>query len=214
MARTDQDFVDGLALDIFSPSNRTLVVTNNTSPLPGTFVTGSSGEGFVSLSQYSWIVKFNETADDLIAKIELPYDPALLKMHGVDVSNTYVGTLARDRKSWVISESQRNVHVTENKTRIIKMTSLDGEYMLLGRKSEDIANIFVQYGQGPTRTVNVTAGAGIQEAEYIDGLRFSIKSAKPFMMNVDIPFKVNETALPAGTIPLSTALYVQTLLPA
>ena len=103
---------------------------------------------------------------------------------------------------------------TENKTRIIKMTSLDGEYMLLGRKSEDIANIFVQYGQGPTRTVNVTAGAGIQEAEYIDGLRFSIKSAKPFMMNVDIPFGVNETALPAGTIPLSTALYVQTLLPA
>ena len=96
---------------------------------------------------------------------------------------------------------------TENKTRIIKMTSLDGEYMLLGRKSEDVANIFVQYGQGPTRTVNVTAGAGIQEAEYIDALRFSIKSAKPFIMNVDIPFGVNETALPAGTIPLSTATY-------
>lgn len=111
MARTDQDFVDGLALDLFSPTNRTLVVTNNTSPLPGNFVTGSSGEGFISLSNYSWIIKFNETAQDLIAKIELPYDPSALKGRSVDVSNTYVGTLAKDKKSWIVSETQRNVHV-------------------------------------------------------------------------------------------------------
>jgi hypothetical protein len=111
MARTDQDFVDGLALDLFSPTNRTLVVTNNTSPLPGNFVTGSSGEGFINLSKYSWIIKLNETAKDLIAKIELPYDPVALRQQGVDISNTYVGTLASDGKSWVIAETQRNVHV-------------------------------------------------------------------------------------------------------
>lgn len=114
MQRTDQDFVDGLALDLFSPVNRTLVVTNNTSPLPGNFVTGSSGEGFVNLSKYSWIIKFNETADDLIAKIELPYDPDALKKQGVDISNTYVGKLAADGKSWVVSESQRNVHMYDH----------------------------------------------------------------------------------------------------
>jgi hypothetical protein len=34
MERTDQDFKDGLALDLFSPKNRTLVVKQNTSPLP------------------------------------------------------------------------------------------------------------------------------------------------------------------------------------
>jgi len=111
MVRTDQDFVDGLALDLFSPVNRTLVVTQNTSPLPGNFVTGSTGEGFVNLSNYSWIIKMNETARDLIAKVELPYDPVALQQQGVDVSNTYVGTLAADKKSWIISESQRNVHV-------------------------------------------------------------------------------------------------------
>jgi hypothetical protein len=54
------------------------------------------------------------------------------------------------------------------------MTSLDGEYLLVGRKTVDTSNIFVQYGQGATRTVNVTGGAGIQEAEFVDGLRFSI----------------------------------------
>lgn len=111
MARTDQDFTDGLALDLFSPTNRTLVVTNNTSPLPGNFVQGSSGEGFTSLSKYSWIIKMNETAQDLIAKVELPYDPVALQQQGFDVSNTFVGKLAPDGKAWVISEQQRNVHV-------------------------------------------------------------------------------------------------------
>ncbi|KAK9446250.1 hypothetical protein VB005_00095 [Metarhizium brunneum] len=209
MARTDQDFVDGLALDLFSPRNRTLVVTNNSSPLPGTFVTGTTGEGFVNLSKYSWVVKLNETADDLIAKIELPYDPVALAGQGVQVANTYVGKLAKDKKSWVISETQRNVHVTENKTRIIKMTSLDGEYMLLGRKSEDTSNIFVQYGQGATRTVNITGGAErIQEAEFVDGLRFRVQSAKAFALNADIPFGVNDKAMPEHAVPLNSFAWV------
>ncbi|KAM5379440.1 hypothetical protein ACJZ2D_004138 [Fusarium nematophilum] len=186
MERTDQDFVDGLALDLFSPSNRTLVVKQNSSPLPGNFIVGSSGEPFVALSNYSWVIKLNETANDLIAKVELPYDPVALQEMGIDQGNTYVGTLAADGKSWIVSESQRNVHVSENKTRIIKMTSFDGECMLLGRKTADISNLFVQYGQGATRTVNVTGGSGTQEAEFVDGLRFSIKSSQSFTMNVDI----------------------------
>ncbi|KAM4056005.1 putative paired amphipathic helix protein sin3a protein [Hirsutella rhossiliensis] len=208
MERTDQDFVDGLALDLFSPVNRTLVVTNNTSPLPGNFVTGSSGEGFVNLSKYSWIVKFNESAQDLIAKIEVPYDPSALKEQGIDVSNTYVGTLAADGKSWMVSEAQRNVHISENKTRIIKMTSLDGEYMLLGRKSEDTTNIFVQYGQGATRTVNATEGDRFQEAEFVDGLRFKIKSAQSFPMNVDLANGVDKASLPENTISLNSFAWV------
>jgi hypothetical protein len=83
------------------------------------------------------------------------------------------------------------------------MTSLDGEYMLLGRKSVDSSNIFVQYGQGATRTVNITGGAGIQEAEFVDGLRFSVAATTSFAMNVDIPNGVEPAALPENTIPLS-----------
>ncbi|KAI5460420.1 hypothetical protein BGZ63DRAFT_454703 [Mariannaea sp. PMI_226] len=210
MARTDQDFVDGLALDLFSPTNRTLVVTTNMSPLPGIFVAGSSGEGFINLSNYSWVIKLNETANDLIAKIELPYDPSSLKELGIDMANTYVGTLAMDKKSWVVSEYRET---TENKTRIIKMTSLDGEYMLLGRKSEDIANIFVQYGQGATRTVNITGGNATQEAEFIDGLRLSIRSAQAFTLNMDIPFGVNEVDMPNDTIALINRDILATKIP-
>jgi hypothetical protein len=111
MERTDQDFVDGLALDLFSPLNRTLVVTKNPRPLSGRFVSGSTGAPFEALSKYSYVVQMNETANDLIAKIELPYDPVALQKIGIDQSNTYVGTLAADKKSWVVSESQRNVHM-------------------------------------------------------------------------------------------------------
>jgi len=111
MDRTDQDFVDGLALDLFSPTNRTVVVQQNLQPLDGRFVTSSFGEPFMALSNYSYVVKVSDKAQDLIAKIELPYDPIAVAKMGVDFRNTYVGTLAADGKSWVISESQRNVHV-------------------------------------------------------------------------------------------------------
>jgi hypothetical protein len=161
MERTDQDFKDGLALDLFSPKDRTLVVKQNNSPLPAQFITGTTGEPFVALSTYSYIIQMNETANDLIAKIEIPYDPVQLKKMGVEEANTYVATLAPNKMSWVIDETTRNVHRSENNTRIIKMTSMDGEYLLVGRQTVDTSNIFVQYGQGATRTVNMTGGSGL-----------------------------------------------------
>jgi hypothetical protein len=86
---------------------------------------------------------------------------------------------------------------------MIKMTLLDGEYMLLGRRTEDISNIFVQYGQGATRTVNLTGGIGIQEAEFIDGLRFTIESDEAFTMNVDIKNGISQDVLSSNTTSLS-----------
>jgi len=214
MQRTDQDFQDGLALDLFSPKNRTLVVRQNTKALPGSFVTGSFGEPFIALSTYSYIIKMNETANDLIAKIEIPYDPVKLNKLDVQEGNTYVGRLADDGLSWVIDETTRNVHRSENNTRIIKMTSLDGEYMLLGRQSVDISNIFVQYGQGATRTVNITGGPGRQEAEFIDGLRFSMVSQARLTMNVDITNGIDPASLPPGTLSLNSyAWTVNTSMP-
>lgn len=70
MERTDQDFKDGLALELFSPKNRTLVVKQNTFPLGAQFVTGNSGSPFIALSNYSYIITMNETANDLMAKID------------------------------------------------------------------------------------------------------------------------------------------------
>jgi hypothetical protein len=208
MERTDQDFQDGLALDLFSPKNRTLIVKQNTSPLGAQFVTGTTGEPFVALSNYSYLIQMNETANDLIAKIEVPYDPSMLNAMGIQEANTYVATLAPDKRSWIVNDATRNVHRSENNTRIIKMTSLDGEYLLVGRKTVDTSNIFVQYGQGATRTVNVTGGAGIQEAEFVDGLRFSVQAGKALTMNVDLKQGIDPTTLPANTQSLNSFMWV------
>jgi hypothetical protein len=208
MERTDQDFKDGLALDLFSPKNRTLTVKQNASPLPAQFITGGNGEPFVALSNYSYIIQMNETANDLIAKIEVPYDLASLNKMGVQEANTYVATLALDKMSWVVNDATRNVHRSENNTRIIKMTSLDGEYLLVGRQTVDTGNIFVQYGQGATRTVNMTGGPGLQEAEFIDGYRFSVQTNQSMTMNVDIEEGINPGTLPANTVSLNSFSWV------
>lgn len=208
MERTDQDFQDGLALDLFSPKNRTLVVKQNKSPLGAQFITGNSGEPFIALSNYSYIIQMNETANDLIAKIEIPYDLEMLSKMGIPESNTYVATLSADNKSWAVNDATRNVHVSENNTRIIKMTSLDGEYRLVGRRTVDTSNVFVQYGQGATRTVNITGGPGVQEAEFIDGLRFSVQSGQAMTMNVDLKQGINTGTLPANTMSLNSFAWI------
>jgi hypothetical protein len=41
------------------------------------------------------------------------------------------------------------------------MASVDGEYLLVGRQTVDPSNILAQYGQGETRTVNMTDGQGM-----------------------------------------------------
>ena len=85
---------------------------------------------------------------------------------------------------------------SENKTRIIKLVSLDGEYMLLGRQTLDTANVFIQYGFGATRTMNVTAGKGVQYAEFVDGLQISLMSEKEMGINVDLKSNVSNDVVP------------------
>lgn len=203
MDRTDIDFVDGFAVDLLSPKNRTFVVAQNNQPLDGKFVSGTTGENFQAILPYSYVIKLNEPADDLISKVELPYEPTKLESAGFDPADTYVGKLAPDGKSWMIMENQRNIHKSENKTRIIKKTTLEGEYLLLGRRDIDSSNIFVQYGQGETRTANFTGGPGVQEAEFIDGLRFSVEADQPVRMNVEIKSLIDSSMLPQGMQPLS-----------
>lgn len=84
------------------------------------------------------------------------------------------------------------------------MTSLDGGYMLLGQQGPDIANIFVQYGQGATRTVNITGGGARQEAEFVDGLRFSMVAQTNLTMNIDLKNGIAPESLPPGAVALNS----------
>ncbi|KAH8679867.1 hypothetical protein BGZ60DRAFT_239019 [Tricladium varicosporioides] len=208
MERTDQDFKDGLRLDLMSPKNRTLVVGQNPNPLGAQFITGTTGQPFVALQNFSYVIQMNETANDLIAKVEIPYDTSILAKMGIEEANTYVATLAPDKRSWVVDDATRNVHRSENNTRIMKMTTIDGEYRLVGRRTIDSSNMFIQYGSGSNRMVNLTGGPGLQQAEFIDGLRFSIQCNEPINFNVELKEGVNPGTLPANTISLNSYAWI------
>jgi hypothetical protein len=89
-------------------------------------------EPLVALSNYSYIIKMNEKANSLIAKVEVPYNSATLNAKGALETSTYVATLLLDKYSWVVNDSTSNVDQSEDNTRISKMTSLNGENMLAG----------------------------------------------------------------------------------
>jgi hypothetical protein len=205
MADTLVRYKSGLVLEVLSPKDRSLMVSQNTTPLPGTFVSGaSSSTGFMALQPFSYVVKTSEPANDLIAEIELPFDKEALQQQGMIPSDTYVGKLAADGKSWMISETRRNILVSEGKTRMVRMTSLAGEYILLGRKnSAQEANIFIQYGVAPQNSVNITSGPGKQVAEWQDGLRFSVESDKAMNLNVEIKAPLPPNVIPANMMSLS-----------
>lgn len=84
-----------------------------------------------------------------------------------------------------------------------QMTSLDGEYVILGRKGTDSGNIFVPYGTGAQFSANFTGGPGRQDVEFIDGLRFAVQSEFPLRMNVDLKYPLDEKDIPEGMMSLS-----------
>lgn len=176
-------------------------------PLNAQFVSGANGESFVGIQNYSYVIQMSDSANDLIAKIEIPYEVDKLNSMGVQEGNTYVGMLSADKKSWAVDYATRNVHRSENNTRIIKMTNITGEYRLLGRQSQDESNVFVQYGQGATRTMNITTG-GKQEAEFVDDLRVAVVSPVNTTMNVDIKNGIPQNSLSKGMVPVNSFAWV------
>jgi hypothetical protein len=77
------------------------------------------------------------------------------------------------------------------------MTSLDGEYRLVGRMGAQQANVFTEYGVGTDKTVTFNGG-GRQDVEFVDGLRFSVISNENFTMNVDFFSPIPPTLIPPG----------------
>jgi hypothetical protein len=98
-------FMDGLTLNVLSPSTRNMSVVQNLAPLTGRYVTGDANGGFYrAISNYSWVIETNDQAQDLIATINLPYDPTELSAFQIDPANTFVARLAPDNSSWVLGE--------------------------------------------------------------------------------------------------------------
>ncbi|RDI83315.1 hypothetical protein Vi05172_g6626 [Venturia inaequalis] len=208
MINNNIDFVDGLKLNVYSPVDREVIVTMNKSPLNGTFVTGTTGTGYRTVRGYSYIIKTDPPGNDMIAKISIPYDPTKLQNMSIQQADTFIGKLADDKKEWVVSTPRQTNQRAQFQTSMSQMTSLDGEYVILGRKGTDNGNIFVPYGTGAQFSVKFTGGPGRQDAEFLDGLRFAVQSEFPLRMNVDLKYPIDEKEIPEGMMALNAYAWV------
>ncbi len=89
---------------------------------------------------------------------------------------------------------------TDNTVRIVKMTNIDGEYMAIGRQTTETSNVLTPFG---TQSVNIS-GSGIQEVEYADGFRMSMKASQPMTIRTDVVNGVSTSMITTqGMMPVS-----------
>ena len=79
---------------------------------------------------------------------------------------------------------------------MVKMNAIDGEYMALGRQTIETNNALTTFGTGGNSTVNIQ-GTGIQEAEFTDGFRMSVRATQPVSMVVNVKNGVDQGMLSA-----------------
>ncbi|KAH7397502.1 hypothetical protein BKA64DRAFT_623304 [Cadophora sp. MPI-SDFR-AT-0126] len=197
---------DNSVVETFSQTQRQLIVNQNPAPLSANHVVGSTGQPFVQLQQNSMTIATNGAIDLVGAQIELPMDPTMLQQAGnISPENTFVAKLSPDKQAWMVMEGIKSVNTTDNTVRIVKMTNIDGEYMAIGRMTTETSNVLSPFGQ----MVNVT-GSGIQEIEFNDGFRMSLKATQQMTVNTDVVNGVSTTMTSQVGAPINNYRYLVT----
>ncbi|KIV99587.1 uncharacterized protein PV09_08764 [Verruconis gallopava] len=205
-------FPDGSRIETFSQTQRQLLVNQNTAPLPGNQVTGTTGNPFVQLTPNSLVIQTNGATDLVGGQIELPINTQTLQQMGVTPDNTFVAKLSADRQSWMVMDTIKTVNNTDSTVRIVKLNNIDGEYIALGRQTAVTGVALTQFGTGPTNQVNIT-GSGIQENEFTDGFRMSIRASQPMIATLNVKNGISTTMLTAlgtGTQSVNNFRYLVT----
>jgi len=81
------------------------------------------------------------------------------------------------------------------------MNQIDGEYAALGRQTRETGLSLTQFGTQQNNGFNVS-GSGIQENEFTDGFRMSVRATQPMLINSNVVNGISSTmlaALPPGT---------------
>lgn len=81
------------------------------------------------------------------------------------------------------------------------MNNIDGEYIALGRNTPVTGQSLTPFGNAQTNNFNVS-GSGIQENEFADGFRMSVRATQPTIIDMDVTNGISTTmlaALPPGT---------------
>ncbi|CZR68594.1 uncharacterized protein PAC_18493 [Phialocephala subalpina] len=202
-------FPDNSKIETFSQTQRQILVNQNPAPVPASHVMGSTGQPFIQLSQNSLTISTNNATDLVGAQIEMPINAAMLQQMNITPDNTFVAMLSPNRQAWIIMEGQKSVNTTDNTVRMVKMNSIDGEYMAVGRQTVETSNVLSPFGGAQQQSVNIT-GSGIQEIEYQDGFRMSIMASKPMTINTDVVNGVSTSMLNGAAMPVNNYRYLVT----
>ncbi|KAF2444332.1 hypothetical protein P171DRAFT_473450 [Karstenula rhodostoma CBS 690.94] len=187
---------DGSRVETFSQKQQQLIVNQQTPSISANQVTGSTGNPFVALQQSSMVISTNGATDLVGGQIEMAMPVAALQQAQIDPGNTYVAMLSPDRQTWMIQEAIRSINSTDMTVRMIKLQNIDGEYMMLGRQTGGTEAQLTPFGSTQASQVTVT-GTGLQENEFQDGFRMSIKATQPMTMNVDVKKGIDSSMLTA-----------------
>lgn len=79
---------------------------------------------------------------------------------------------------------------------MVKRVQMDGEYMALGRQTIETETLVTTFGSDPASQVNIN-GTGLQENEFQDGFRTSVRATQPMTMNVNVKKGVDTSMLAA-----------------
>lgn len=80
------------------------------------------------------------------------------------------------------------------------MTSLDGEYMAVGRQTVETANVLTSFNQNQLVQIS---GSGIQEVEFTDGFRMSIRASQPMTLKTDVVNGISSSMTPGSIMSVS-----------
>lgn len=89
---------------------------------------------------------------------------------------------------------------------MVKMTSLDGEYMAVGRQTVETSNVLTTFNQNQQVQIS---GSGIQEVEFTDGFRMSIRASQSMALKTDIVNGVSTSMLTGSMMSVSKWLDVR-----
>lgn len=202
-------FPDGTKIETFSQTQQQVLVNQNPNPLPANNVVGSTGQPFVALQKQSVIIQTNKAVDLVGGQIELPIDDKELARQKILLDNTFVAMLSQDRQAWIIQEAIKSVNGTDKTARMVKLNRIDGEYMILGRKTAETGQSLTTFGNQAANQVKID-GAGLQEVEFTDGFRLSIRSSQPMVVQTEVINGINAGQLSGGVQAVNNFRYLVT----
>lgn len=110
MVLNSVQFPDGSRVETYSQTQRQMLVNQNTSPVPGNQVTGSTGNPFMQLSTSSLVIQTNGATDLVGAQIELPMNQQIMQQNSISTDNTFVAKLSTDRRSWMVMSTIKSIN--------------------------------------------------------------------------------------------------------